>query len=251
MGDGPKAFDVRGTTGETLPMAPPHPNAAELADRHYDVLHPLRPMLTAGFLSLGLFVLACLLSYAAVRSSPPPLTMPLLAYAALFITLWAVGMLVLAARQAGPAERVRIWSRLAVFAILGTHIACFGLIWGIMPHVSEPEQLLLAIPLIGCAPMQLICSPENSFANRAGVIGVIGSLGLFFATRGTELGGFAALYIGGFGIVMFILADRIAAVVRATVAARLASDAAAAQLDRLVGEVAAQRDAKTRFMASA
>ena len=155
------------------------------------------------------------------------------------------------ARRAGHAELVRVWSRLAILIIVGCRIACIGLIWGIMPYVPPASQLLMAIPLIGCVPTQLICSPENSAANRSGVIAVIGSLGLFFATRGTELAAFAALYVAGFGVVMFVLGDRIAATVRATVAARLASDAAAAQLDRLLGEVAAQRDAKTRFMAAA
>ena len=50
---------------------------------------------------------------------------------------------------------------------------------------------------------------------------------------------------------MLILGDRVAGTVRATVAARLASDRAAAALDRLLGQVAAERDAKTRFIATA
>ncbi len=223
----------------------------EQADRDYAVTHPLRPMLTAGILSLGLFVLSSVLSYAIVRASPPPLTIPLLIYTSAFVGLWVVGLGVMVARRAGHAERVRVWSRLAVFIILGSHVACFALIWGIMPFLSLDGQLLLAIPLIGCIPVQLICSPENSLANRSGTVGVIGSLGAFFATRGTDVATFAALYIFGFGVVMLILGDRVAGTVRATVAARLASDAAARKLDRLLSEVAAERDAKTKFIAAA
>ncbi|QYE36579.1 HAMP domain-containing histidine kinase [Polymorphobacter sp. PAMC 29334] len=223
----------------------------EQADRDYAVTHPLRPMLTAGILSLGLFVLSSVLSYATIRASPPPLTMPLLIYTAAFVLLWVAGLVVMVARRAGHAERVRVWSRLAIFIILGSHLACFGLIWGVMPFLRLDGQLLLAIPLIGCVPVQLICSPENSLANRSGAVGVIGSLGAFFATRGTEFTTFAALYIFGFAIIMLILGDRVAGTVRATVAARLASDAAARKLDRLLSEVAAERDAKTKFIAAA
>jgi len=231
--------------------APNPRDAVKPVDRDVAAVHPLRPMLTAGLLSLALFVLACALCYAAVLPSPPPLTRPLTGIAAIFIMLWGSALAVIVARRAGHAELVRVWSRLAILIIVGSHLACVGLIWGVMPYVSPASQLLMAIPLIGCVPTQLICSPENSAANRSGAVAVIGSLALFFATRGTELAAFAALYVAGFGIVMFVLGDRIAATVRATVAARLASDEAAAQLDRLLGEVATQRDAKTRFMAAA
>ena len=208
-------------------------------------------MLTAGILSFALFGLSAIISYAAVRPTPPPFTPVLVGYTAVFVTVWAVAMVVLFARRAGHAELVRVWSRLSIFVILGSHLACFGLIWGIMPFVPAPVQLLMALPLLGCVPVQLICSPENSFANRSGAVGVTGSLAAFFATRGTELGTYAACYAIGFAAVMLILGDRVAGTVRATVAARLASDRTARTLDRLLGEVAAERDAKTRFIATA
>jgi len=53
------------------------------------------------------------------------------------------------------------------------------------------------------------------------------------------------------GVVLLVLGDRVAATVRATVAARLASDDTARRLDQMLVEVAAERDAKTRFMAAA
>ncbi len=229
----------------------PSREATTPADRVYAVMHPLRPMLTAGILSFALFVLAAAMSYATIRAAPPPATWPLLIYTAAFITLWAAAMVVLVVRRAGHAELVRVWSRFAIVIILGSHLACFGLIWGVMPFVPASAQLLLAIPLIGCVPTQLICSPENSVANRSGVVGVIGSLAVFFATRGTEVATFAAVYIFGFGVVMLILGDRVNGTVRAAVAARLASDEAARTLDRMLAETAAQRDAKTRFIAAA
>ncbi|MGI4881128.1 MAG: hypothetical protein ACRYG4_27010, partial [Janthinobacterium lividum] len=69
-------------------------------DRDYAVTHPLRPMLTAGVLSLGLFVLASVLSYATVRASPPPLTVPLLVFTAAMVAFWVVAIAVMVARHA-------------------------------------------------------------------------------------------------------------------------------------------------------
>ncbi|CAM3164642.1 HAMP domain-containing sensor histidine kinase [Sphingomonas antarctica] len=181
----------------------------------------------------------------------PAMTWPLIAYTSSFVIVWAIGMLALAARRPGHAELIRVWNPLAIFIIFGSHVACIGLIWGIMPFVPASTQFLLAIPLIGCVPVQLICSAENSVANRSGVVGVIGSLAIFFATRGTMEARLAALYIFGFGIVLLVLGDRVAATVRATVAARLSSDENARRLDQMLAEVAAERDAKTRFMAAA
>ncbi len=221
------------------------------ADRDSAVTHPLRPLLTASVLTLFLFGLSTAISFAAVRAAPPPLAWPLVAYTAGFVGVWTVGTIVIVLRRPGHAELVDAWKPFAVAVILGSHLACLGLIWGVMPFVPPATQLLMAIPLIGCVPVQLICSPENSVANRIGVIGVVGSLAAFFATRGGELAHFAALYIGGFGIVLMVLGDRVAGTVRGTVAARLASDATARRLDRMLVEVAAQRDARTRFMAAA
>ncbi len=229
----------------------PHARPVRPADHTYAVTHPLRPLLIAGILTLFLFVVSAGLSFAAVSAAPPPLTWPLLTYTAILIALWLAGLIAMAARRPGPAELVELWSRFAVAIILGSHLACFALIWGVLPVVPQATQLLLAIPLIGCVPVQLICSPESTLANRSGVVGVVGSLAAFFATRHTALAASAALYIFGFGIVLLVLGDRVAATVRATVAARLASDDTARRLDRILVEVAAQRDAKTRFMAAA
>lgn len=208
-------------------------------------------MLTAGILSLALFIGSVGLCAGALHGALPPFGWTLLAGTAVFILGWAGVLAIMVARRVGHDELVRVWSRLAATLIVGSQFACLGLIWGVLPFVSTSAQLLMALPVMGCVPTQMICSPENSLVNRVGAVGVLGSLALFFATRGTQPEAFAALYVAGFGVIMFILGDRLAGVVRAAVAARLASEALAARLDRMLAEVADQRDAQTRFMASA
>jgi signal transduction histidine kinase len=105
--------------------------------------------------------------------------------------------------------------------------------------------------LVACIPTQIICSPENTLANRVGIVAVLGSTVVFLATRGGQNDTLLAAYVFAFGGLMFVLSDTVHRTVRETVAARLASDHAALELQRLLASVAAERDAKTRFISAA
>ena len=217
----------------------------------YAVTHPLRPIIAASVLTLMLFALSSAIVYLAVRDAPPRLVPALLGYTFVYLVVWGLATLIMMVRQPEPMERVRVWGRVAVAVILASHFACVVLIWGVLPYTDPATQLLIAIPLIGCIPTQIICSPENHLVNRSGIITVLGSLAVVLASRGGALANLAAAYVAGFAAVMFVLSNRVHRTVTATVEARLASDAAARNLDRLLGEVAAERDAKTKFIASA
>ena len=217
----------------------------------YAVTHPLRPIISASVLTLLLFAQSAAITYLAVRAAPPPLTRALLAFAVLFMIAWAGATLVMWLRRPSAAEQVKIWGRVALTIIFCSHLACLVLIWGLLPWTSLEIQLLIAIPLIGCIPTQIICSPESTVANRSGIFVVLGSLALLLATRDALAAKLAAAYVVGFAVVMFVLSNKVNQTVQATVSARLKSDAAARKLDRLLGEVAASRDAKTQFIASA
>src|SRR6202012_2641065 len=147
--------------------------------------------------------------YMTLADTGSPQLRPLTTYALSFLALWlAVGGILLL-RRPGDRERVRIWSWVAVGIILGSHFLCVWLIWGVMPSIPPQAQLLLAIPLIGSAPVQIISSPENTLANRIRIAAVLGSLALFFAIHGLGQVRLVSLYIAGFGGLMFILSDRI------------------------------------------
>jgi signal transduction histidine kinase len=83
------------------------------------------------------------------------------------------------------------------------------------------------------------------------VVFVLGSLALFLATHGPLQERLAAGYVAAYATVLYVLAARLNRTVQDAVEARLASDAAARKLDRMLGEVATQRDASTKFIASA
>jgi signal transduction histidine kinase len=224
----------------------PTPSSAD-----YAVTHPLRPIISASVLTLLLFALSTAIAYLAVRGAPPPLTRALLAFAGLFMLAWTGATVVMWLRKPSASERVRIWGRVALAIIFCSHLACVVLIWALLPRTPLETQLLIAIPLVGCIPTQIICSPENTVANRSGIILVLGSLALLLGTRDGVAAKLAAAYVVGFAVVMFVLSDKVNRTVQATVSARLTSDEAARELDRLLGELAASRDAKTQFITSA
>jgi signal transduction histidine kinase len=230
-------------------MAKPDPSGD--SGRDYAVTNPLRPIIMAGGLSLAMFATSVAIIYMTLADTGSPQLRPGATYALSFMALWLAAMVVLVVRRPDNRERVRVWGWVAMGITLGSHILCVWLIWGVMPSIPEQAQFVLAIPLIGAAPVQIISSPENTVANRIGIVAVLGSLAVFFAVHGVGQGRLVSLYIAGFGGLMFILSNRIKRTVQATVAARLNSDATARQLESLLAAVAAERDAKTRFIAAA
>jgi signal transduction histidine kinase len=217
----------------------------------YAITHPLRPLVRASALTLVLFTLVCGLIYAGLRDSPAARVPAVMAYIGLFVVFWIVATAIMAARRPSAQERVVLWRWVATAIILGSHLACLGVIWFVLPRASTTAQLMISLFIVTCIPTQLICSPESVVANRSGVVTVLGSLALFLVTRDSFLERLAAIYVVVFAGAMFVLSNILNQTVQDTVAARLASDAAARQLDRMLGEVAAQRDASTKFIASA
>lgn len=227
-------------------MEPPDATGEDFA-----TTHPLRPLLRASALTLFLFTLVCGLIYAGLSDSPAARNPVVMAYIGAFIGSWFAATVIMAARHPSDEELVRVWRWVAVAIILGAHLAAIGVIWGAMPHTSTATQLMIAVFIITCIPMQIICSPESVNANRSGAITVLGSLALVLATREAAVERLAAVYVVGLAGVLFVASGIVNRTVRETVSARLASDAAAVELNRMLGEVAAQRDAKTKFIAAA
>jgi signal transduction histidine kinase len=218
----------------------------------FRVTHPLRPVANAGVLSLLLFAVSAAFAYVMFRPllSPSQL-LPLAIYVTVFVLLWAALAVTLLARRPDAEEQVRVWGPIATAIVYASHVACAWLIWGYLPHAPVVLQLAMLIPLIGHIPTQIICSPENTFAIRVGIIAVLGSAIAFLFMLGGTLHTFLALYLFGFAVVMFFLSKTVNHTVQNTVAARLTADASARELARLLEAVRAERDAKTRFIGAA
>jgi signal transduction histidine kinase len=218
----------------------------------FNVTHPLRPAILAGVFSLVQFAISAVISY---RIFAPKLPAALIwkpaVFAAGFVTFWAVACLVLLIRRPTAREGVLVWGQVTRLIIYGTHICCVWLIWGVLPHGTPADQFVVMLFMTTTAPTQILASPENTTANRIGIIAVLGSSAAFLATGGNSLASMLAVFMAVYGVLMLVLSDRVRRTVDATVAARLAADAASRRLERLLEQVAEERDAKTRFIMAA
>jgi signal transduction histidine kinase len=218
----------------------------------FDLAHPLRPFARAGLLSFGLFSLSASFAYFTLRStSPAALRVPLEIYTAVYLAFWIAAIVAMYLRRPSPEEAATLWDRIAKAIIYGAHIACVWLIWAILPYGAVETQLMVVVFLTAYAPTQIISSPENTLANRVGIVAVVGSTSVFLATRGSSVAILLSIYLAFYGAMMFVLSDAVRSTVRLTVDARLASEKAAAELERLLAVVTSERDAKTRFISSA
>ena len=223
---------------------------APTVGENYAITHPLRPQVAASVITLLFFTLTCGLIYAGLRDNQSAQVRWVMVYIAVFVVFWTSATLIMAARRPSAEEQVVLWRWFANAIIIGSHVACLGVIWAVMPHASMAAQMMIALFLLGCLPTQMICSPESVTANRSGALTVLGSLAVFLTTRDEPLERLAAIYVLGFAGMMFYLGNGLNRTVKETVAARLASDASARQLSDMLHEVAAQRDASTKFIAS-
>ena len=168
-----------------------------------------------------------------------------------FIAIWLWILATMAVRRPQPAELVQIWGRAARFLIYGSHVIVMLAIWGLLPFCPPALQHLLALLFLFNSPVQIIASPESVTANRIGVIMTSGSLMLWLALYGDAVAvpiiGFTAML----GAALLLLANIIPKTVNAVVAERLESDLTVRLLNEAIAQVAAERDAKTRFIATA
>ncbi|HEY2658379.1 MAG TPA: HAMP domain-containing sensor histidine kinase [Caulobacteraceae bacterium] len=220
----------------------------------FAVTHPLRPVVLAGVLSLILFSIAVVFCYVVLAPLAPGRILPLAVATSVFVAAWVIADVALILRRPTPSEGVRIWGAIARVIMIGADAMCVWLIWGVLAYLPKPSNeidFMIMLLLVGNIPTQIICSPENTLVIRIGVISVLGSTVVFLVTRGDRQADLMAAYVFGFACVMFFLSDTVRHTVRETVAARLASDAAAKALERMLAAVAAERDAKTRFISTA
>ena len=154
-------------------------------------------------------------------------------------------------RRPDAHELLRVWRAIdKKVPVLFDLIAALS-IWLLFPKGGADLQLISVAFCVGYVPLQMISDPENTFGNRFSILAVLGSYAAWLLVNGSSTQQLLAVLIIIYGAVLYVAADAFRNVVVAAVARREESERSAAALRQAVSEVAAERDAKTRFIASA
>jgi signal transduction histidine kinase len=158
--------------------------------------------------------------------------------------LWALCLIVIRLRQPSDEELLRVWARVGQGVMTACNLVVAASAWLLMPHAPEPLRLMMAMFYLGYIGIQLLISTEGVQVGRSAVVVVLGSVILFFAVEGGRYGLPVALFLSMVGGVM-LAGRRLAR--RHVVAATEASE----RLREALAVVAAERDARTRFIRAA
>lgn len=222
------------------------------AEIDYAASHPLRPMIRAGSVTwINYAAGGVLVSWLASPHVPQVLVFPWIAGAVVFLMLWGSILVTMAVRRPSAEESVLVWGRAAQFIILGAHVILVWAIWVLLPHCPQTIRILIGTAFVACSPVQIVCSPENVTANRLGIVATSSSLVAFFLLFGDPVEWGLAGFIAMIAISLFLFCDIAQNTTVETVAARQASEDTARKLEQALGAVAAERDAKTQFIATA
>ncbi len=143
------------------------------------------------------------------------------------------------------------WMRVERFAALGDEILAIASIFMLLPHAGQAEMIFATAFYIGYIPSGILSEPGNVLRLRRSVILVLGSFALFFFIYGDSVGLILSLVIFGYAAFLLKGINSIHKIVTAAISAREEARSAADALSVVVDEVSAERDAKTRFIATA
>lgn len=154
-------------------------------------------------------------------------------------------------RRPDTQELLRVWRAIDKRVPMLFDLIAAMSIWLLFPKGGADLQLISVAFCVGYVPLQMISDPENTFGNRFSIFAVLGSYAAWLLLNGSATQQILAALVVIYGAVLFFAADAFRTVVVAAVARREESERSAAALLQAVSEVAAERDAKTRFIASA
>ena len=198
------------------------------------------------------FTVAAVLAWLMFRPFVPALAMQAwLVGTGLFMLSWyalAIRFLIL---QPGVEERRTVWYRAQLYVRFGSNIVVLATIWLFFPFSPHDLQLVMTIFYVAHVPTQILALPQRGLINGIGTIVILGSVAAVQLLFGGPYATTIALFVTCFAVVMIVLGRAEGSVIDDVLAERRKTIAAARRLERALAEVAAERDAKTRFIAAA
>jgi signal transduction histidine kinase len=233
-------------------MDKPATDLTSKSDADFEASHPLRPLVLAGAMTLMAYAGGVgVVGFVASGQVSTARQWAWLGTEIVFLITWLGLVVTMWIRQPNAREGVRIWGRASAYIAITSQVMVCWAIWSFFPTCTSESRLLLSGMFLSCSPAQLIAAPENVLANRIGIVISLGSLALWLALEGSAISLQMASFVSLISIMLFVLCNYVPSTVAQTVEARLAAELAKRQLEAALVTVAEERDAKTRFIASA
>lgn len=140
------------------------------------------------------------------------------------------------------------WARMVTYV---SNLIVIATIWLFLPSADERLRLIMIMFYMAMAPTQILARPNNNIGKMLGIIGILGSVAIFLANRPEPYAPYMTLFIVAYTIVMLLFANSTRRLVGQLAAAQVESNDAKARLEQAISMVAAERDAKTQFIATA
>ncbi len=210
--------------------------------------------LTNGAVAVGsiFFSIAATLAWLMFRPFVPAAIMHIwVGGTAAFMISWYALCIVFLIRQPGEAERETTWFPAQIYVRIGSNLVVLATVWLFYPHAPRELQLVMTVFYVAHVPTQILALPQRGLINAVGTAIMMGSVAAVHLIHGGSYATVIALFVISFAGVMILLGRIEGTTITDVLFERRKSEEAARQLELALAAVAAERDAKTRFIAAA
>ena len=212
----------------------------------------MRNEVAGSFIGLAGLTAVTLYVYLSFRGLADPLWLHVWAVAmAAILAQWLVGLVVMWRRRPSDAEMLSYWVPAGRVTMTLSNIATAASVWILLPSAPDPLRLVMIVLYLCYVVVQLSIATEGTQVATSAVVMVLGSVMTFVAASGEPYAWPLALFLTMIGAMLLAVRRLIRRNVVAAVEARLLTERTAEQLRDALVTVAAERDARTRFIRAA
>ena len=167
------------------------------------------------------------------------------------VGFWGGAMLVYLHRKPDDAELARVWTPLGLLAQTALNIGIAASPWLLLIHADLGLRGLMTVLLVWFIATEVMTGSEATRVPAREIVMLTASTIGFVLWTAPPYAGAQAFFLAMIGATMLGLRQLVRRTARAAVTARLRSEFAEAETQVALAAAAAERDAKTRFIASA
>lgn len=172
-------------------------------------------------------------------------------FTAFFCFVWLIINICLTIIRPSAVALQRNWEPWARMVTYVSNLIVIATIWLFLPHADERLRLIMIMFYLAMAPTQILARPNNNIGKMVGIVGLLGSVAIFLAGRPEPYAPYMTAFILAYMVVMLLFANSTRRLVAQIVAAQFEANDAKRRLETALALVAAERDAKTQFIAAA